>query len=380
LTVATFDKRIRLEGAYMSHRNWRVVRRAIAATALLGLAWATASYVAAQNRIPNYRLVADWPQYPKDMLFEMGTGIAVDARGVVYAISRDVDHWASHPLAMTRYRGRGTIAMFDRSGKFLGKFAEKEQFIGPHSMYIDSDGFFWIVDRDGHQVKKMREDGSVLLTLGEYGKFGNDATHFNGPTGVAFLPNGDFVVSDGYWNSRLVWFSKDGKFLKQVGKYGNAPGELGVVHAVALDSRGRLLVANVCGGALHPYVTVPGQIAPERQKPIAGCKSRFDVFTQDGQYVGPWSVVGGNLTLSIAAFGNRIYAGTTGEERGRQDLIIVDAATDTVAGVIRSADVYVHQMAMDQKTGDIYVASVYPEHGGLKRGIEGPSFRRFVAN
>ena len=364
----------------MSPEHWRIVRHVIGLTALLWGVAVTTSYVTAQNTIPGYRLVENWPHYPKDLQFEMGTGIAVDGKGVVYAISRDVDHWASHPLAMTRYRGKGTISMFDRGGKYLGKFAEKEQFIGPHSMYIDPEGFFWVVDRDGHQLKKLREDGTVLLTLGEYGKFGSDAAHFNGPTGVAFLPNGNFVVSDGYWNSRLVWFSKDGKFLKQVGTYGNGPGELGVVHAVALDSRGRLLVANVCGGALHPYVTVPGQIAPERQKPIAGCKSRFDVFTQEGGYVGPWSVVGGNLTLSIAAFGNRIYAGTTGEERGRQDLIIVDAATDTIAGVIKSADVYVHQMTMDQKTGDIYVASVYPEHGGLKRGIDGPSFRRFTAN
>jgi DNA-binding beta-propeller fold protein YncE len=336
------------------------------------------SFLDAQGPLPGYRMVENWPQYPKDAQFEMGTGIAVDPRGTVYAISRDVDHWAAHPLALTRYRGKGTIWMFNREGKFLGKFAEKEQFIGPHSMYVDREGFFWVVDRDGHQVKKLRADGTLLMTLGEYGKAGSDAAHFNGPTGVAFLPNGDFVVSDGYWNSRLMWFSKEGTFLKQVGKYGNGAGEMSVVHAVALDSRGRLLVANVCGGALHPYVTAPGQIAPERLKPLPGCKSRYDIFNQDGSYVGPWAIVGGNLPLSIAAVGDRIYAGTTGEEKGRQDLVIVDARTDTIVGMIRSADVYVHQMALDERTGDIYVASVYPEHGGEKRGSEGPSFRRFT--
>ena len=187
---------------------------------------------------------------------------------------------------------------------------------------------------------------------------------------MAFLPNGDFVVSDGYWNSRLVWFNEDGEFLKQVGEYGNGPGQLGVVHAVALDARGRLLVANVCGGALHPYVTVRGQIAGERLRPIPGCTSRFDVFNQDGSYEGPWSIVGGNLTLSIAAYGNRIYAGTTGSERGRQDLVIVNAETDTVVDTIRSADVYVHQMALDPTSGDI--------HGGESRGPQGPSFVRWT--
>jgi hypothetical protein len=45
---------------------------------------------------------------------------------------------------------------------------------------------------------------------------------------------------------------------------------------------------------------------------------------------------------------------------------------------ITSADVYVHQMALDPTTGDIYVASVYPEHGGESRGPEGPSFVRWT--
>ena len=57
-----------------------------------------------------YRLIDDWPHYPSDMVFEMGTGIAADAEGIIYTISRDVDHWAAHPPAMTRYRGSGTIA------------------------------------------------------------------------------------------------------------------------------------------------------------------------------------------------------------------------------------------------------------------------------
>ena len=69
----------------------------------------------------------------------------------------------------------------------------------------------------------VRGDGTPVLTLGQYGRYGDDESHFNGPTGVAFLPNGDFVVSDGYWNSRLVWFSPDGEFIKSVGTWGRGP-------------------------------------------------------------------------------------------------------------------------------------------------------------
>ena len=359
-------------------RSHRSARTAFVLAGIVATAWLGAARIAGQDAGGTYHRVGDWPGYPAGAEFEMGTGIAVDAEGTVYAISRDVDHWAGHPLAMTRYRGKGSIWTFDRDGKFLGLFAEDQAFIGPHSIYTDGDGYIWVVDRDGHQVKKLTPDGTPVLTLGEYGRFGDDESHFNGPTSVAVLPNGDVVIGDGYWNSRLVWFTADGRFIRQVGEYGNGPGQLGVVHAVALDARGRLLVANVCGGALHPYVTAPGQIAEERLVPIPGCRSRFDIFGQDGSYEGPWTVVEGALTLSIAAYGNRIYAGTTGSERGRQDVVVVDAETDRVVDRIASASVYVHQMALDRGTGDIYVASVYPEHGGQRRGPEGPSFVRWT--
>lgn len=38
----------------------------------------------------NYTRDANWPQYPSDMTFEMGTGNAVSADGVIYTVSRDI--------------------------------------------------------------------------------------------------------------------------------------------------------------------------------------------------------------------------------------------------------------------------------------------------
>ena len=357
-------------------RSWQTT--ALFAVVAIGIIWGftygTHETVQAQE---TYRLDENWPQYPSDMLFEMGTGIAVDANGVVYTISRDVDHWASHPLAMTRYRGSGTIARWDRDGQFLGTFADDQEFIGPHSIYVDPRGFLWVADREGHQIIKLTPEGEAVLKLGEYGVFGDDESHFNGPTGVAFLPNGTFVVSDGYWNSRLVWFDEDGNYLKQVGELGNGPGQLGAAHSVTLGPDGNLYVANVCGTALHQYVTVRGQIAEERMRPIPNCQSRFDVFAQDGDYLGPWAAVPEpGLPLSVATYGDRLYASVSSATRGRQDLLIVDVETNQVVDRISEANVYVHQSAMDQN-GDIYVASVYPEHGGEARGIEGPSFVRW---
>ena len=82
----------------------------------------------------------------------------------------------------------------------------------------------WLVDDGAHAIYKFTRDGKKLVqTIGTPMKSGNDATHFNRPTDIAWLPDGTFFVSDGYVNTRVVKFDKNGKFLMTWGKKGNAP-------------------------------------------------------------------------------------------------------------------------------------------------------------
>ena len=91
---------------------------------------------------------------------------------------------------------------------------------------------------------KFTQEGQLLMTLGVKGKAGTDQRTFNRPTDVAFAPNGDFYVSDGYGNSRVVKFSRDGKYLLEWGKRGTGPGEFNLPHQVQLDSKGRVWVSD----------------------------------------------------------------------------------------------------------------------------------------
>ena len=82
----------------------------------------------------------------------------------------------------------------------------------------------------GHQVFKFSPDGKVLMTLGKAGVAGDGPDTFNEPTDVVVAPNGDIFVADGHGGSdsatrRIVKFTKDGKFIKEWGKLGSAPGE-----------------------------------------------------------------------------------------------------------------------------------------------------------
>lgn len=332
---------------------------------------AEAATIAIPNEPNPYRLVEGWPHYPPEMEFEMGSGVAVDDDGIIYLFTRDIEHWAAHPLAMSAKMGKSSISMFDRDGNYLGIWGPSDEpgfALGAHTLYI-IDGNFWTVDRDGHTVKKYTKDGELLLTLGTFAEPGNDPDHLNGPTAVVVQANGNIVVTDGYWNARLIWFSPEGKYIKEIGGWGNEPGQFNSPHAMAQTSDGRLLVVDFTGGALHAYMTVEGQIAEERKTIDPGRASRVQVFDADGNFIEEWTHI---FPLSIAVYGDRIYASDE-----MHDLVVFDAATGEELERHENLAIYLHQFALD-KHGDIYTATVYPEHVGEKRGREGPSHHRWT--
>ncbi len=318
-----------------------------------------------------YKL-ADWPKYPADMQFEMGSGVAIDKNDIIYLFTRDIEHWATHPLAMQDKMGKSSVSMFTRDGEYLGKWGKSDErgfALGAHTIYIESDGMFWTTDRDGHTVRKYTPEGELLLELGTFAQWGCDANHFNGPTAVLVQQDGTIVVADGYWNSRLVWYTPEGEFIRSVGGWGRGPGQFNTPHAITQDSKGRILVADLVGGNFHDYMTKPGQIAPERTQPEEGAVHRIQRLTPEGEYIDEWTHI---MPLSLATYGNRIYASDK-----MSDLAVLDEETGKVLERVDKISVYIHQFAMDSH-GDLYAASVYPEHAGEKRGREGPSHRRWT--
>ena len=340
----------------LRERRWRTA--AVTLGVAMGLAGGCASeappnvaddpLVVDQVAEAPYRRVENWPQLPSGMELTNVAGVAVDAEGIIYAFQRG-------SLPGVPAAGTNEIWMFDRSGAFLGVWGPSADpgFVkAAHALHIDADGFFWVVDRDGHQVKKFHADGTLLMTVGT-GEFGNTPDTFNGPTTVAFLDDGDFVVSDGYWNSRLVWFNAAGEFLKQLGgEYGRGPGKLGGVHAVVRDARGRLLVVDRCSGASQPTVTQPGQVDERR---VTDCDETTDdwiqLFDQEGNFLTYWTHV--RRPLSVTIVGERLYAADD-----RRNIVILDAESGDVLERIDDVSLGdLHQIGVDAH-GDVYAASL----------------------
>lgn len=91
----------------------------------------------------------------------------------------------------------------------------------PHGLTVDKQSNVWVTDVALHQVFKFPPNGGSgqpVLALGTRFEPGNDDTHFCKPSGIAVMTSGDFFVSDGYCNHRIVKFSADGRKLLQWGR------------------------------------------------------------------------------------------------------------------------------------------------------------------
>jgi DNA-binding beta-propeller fold protein YncE len=256
--------------------------------------------------------IKPWGQPPNN---EWGGTISVttDGKGQVFVLRR---------LASPQ------VLIFNRDGKLLRSWGDA-LFGAAHSIDIDRFGFVWVTDNEENVVYKFTQDGKQLMTLGRKGIAGNNASTdlFDGPSDVAVADNGDFFVTDGYRNSRIVKFSKNGKFLKIIGgTKGTGPGEFDLVHGIVIDSKGRLLVIE------------------ERNQ-------RVQVFDQDGKLLEIWKDLGIIHAAGIAITrDDTLYIGDV--DGNSIPMVKNGKLVDTIRGLEGRP----HNIVIDEGTGDIYMA------------------------
>jgi DNA-binding beta-propeller fold protein YncE len=218
------------------------------------------------------------------------------------------------------------IIQADMDGKFVKSFG-KGVMNFPHGFFIDREGNVWVTDgapagdprgaagfkkHMGHQVYKFSPDGKLLMTIGEAGVSGADEKHFNGPTGVVVADNGDIWITDGHGgpsvgpnkdnmytsrggNNRLVRFSKDGKFIKQwgggIGSEGSLPLQFNDPHDLAIDSEGRLYVADRGNQRVQVLDKEGNFITRWSQfgKPSAIAVDKSNIYVADGMSDSHWN-------------------------------------------------------------------------------------------
>ena len=176
-----------------------------------------------------YQEVKDWPRLPAGVQLGEAAGVAVDMNGHVFVFHRP---GRGFDTAATAKLTEPPVLEIDADAGTLINSWGANTFLVPHGITIDHANNVFLTDVGLQQVFKFTHDGKPLLTLGEPRVGAWDATHFNEPTDIQIRPDGTFYVSDGYVNSRVAIFDKNGKWVQEWGKKGSGPGEFSNPHGI----------------------------------------------------------------------------------------------------------------------------------------------------
>jgi DNA-binding beta-propeller fold protein YncE len=288
------------------------------------------------NLATTYEVDPHWPKRPSHFEWGHVPGIAVDRQDRVYVFTRAVP----------------PVQLYDADGNFLRAWGEAE-IKTAHHIKVGPDGTIWLSDIGHHVVMQFTPEGRLLRTLGTKGEAGEDSTHLNKPTDMAITPSGDVFVTDGYGNNRVVHFDGDGRFVKTWGRLGTKPGEFSVPHAIALDSKGRLYVADRNNARVQVFDQSGRFLAEWRDKlvPWGFAVTRDDEIWVCGSSPMRWRA--GDQMLGVPPK-DQVFMKFDTDGR----LLQLWTAPVGVEGHARPGDcIWVHCMAVDSK-GDLYAGDI----------------------
>ena len=206
---------------------------------------------------PNPTVIEDWGKLPNGREWGSTAGADIGPDGHVWAYDRcggGLDGGCDTNLV-------DPIVKYHKdTGELLAAFGAGV-FVTPHGLHVDHEGNVWATDfagnadgTKGHQVHKFSPTGELLMSLGTAGQPGSGPGQLNQPNDVITTPEGIIFVADGHSGQsarpgpgstgRILKYTAEGEFLMEWGEIGIGPGEFRTPHALELDSRGRLFVAD----------------------------------------------------------------------------------------------------------------------------------------
>jgi hypothetical protein len=192
-----------------------------------------------------YTSVPNLLKLPPNLYLGEGIGVATNSKGHIFVYTRS---------------GETRLFEFDSKGQFLREIGDGLYgFLFAHAVRVDAADNIWAVDEGSNMVIKFNPEGRVVMVLGRRpesldGLLATPAANapvppakpyeFSRPTDVTWDPEGDIFVSDGYGNSRVVKYDKNGRFIASVGTKGSEPGQLNLPHSITSDAQGNIYVAD----------------------------------------------------------------------------------------------------------------------------------------
>jgi len=247
----------------------------------------------AQLAVPEipFDSVPNFLKLPDKLYLGEVTGVATNSKGHVFVYTRTGTTTATLGGSRVFTHDGSRLFEFDEKGTYVREIGVGIYgFVFAHVVRVDPQDNIWVVDEAANIVMKFDPNGRILMTIGRKpesinirnyeppapppgaaraggpaggreggaggGRGGQQAAappvvgagvegeSFNRPTDVGWDPQGNIFVSDGYGNSRVVKYDKNGVFLKMVGHRGTGPLEFNTPHGLAVDAQGNVYVAD----------------------------------------------------------------------------------------------------------------------------------------
>ena len=226
----------------------------VALLACAGTAFAQAAPAKAKAATPEipYDSVSNFFKLPPGLYMGEGIGVATNSKGHVFVYTRS---------------GETRLFEFDQNGTFVKEFgANSYSFSFAHAVRVDKDDNIWAVDEGTNVITKFSPEGKILMVLGKRpdplemlgnmsggGQYSgaNKPYSFHRQTDIGFDAQGNIFVSDGYGDSRVVKFDKNGRFIKSAGTRGDGPLMFSTPHAISVDATGMVYVADRGNSKVH---------------------------------------------------------------------------------------------------------------------------------
>jgi sugar lactone lactonase YvrE len=191
-----------------------------------------------------FESVPNFLKMPTGLYLGEGIGVARNSKGHVFIFTRS---------------GDSRLFQFDQNGNFVREIGQGLYgFEMAHAVRVDKDDNIWTVDEGTNMVVKFSPEGRVLMTMGRRPEAvgGVEATpvqaqapppepyRFNRPADITWDPQGNIYVADGYINSRVAKYDRNGRFVKSVGTRGTEPYQLNIPHSITADANGNIYVAD----------------------------------------------------------------------------------------------------------------------------------------
>ena len=251
----------------------------------------------AAEATPTFEVDPFWPKaLPNQYLNGDPGGVYVDAQDHVWMIHRpktiakDMGTVGDpkNPAEAECCRPAPSVIEFDADGKFVqawGGPSPDGKYDWPqpeHGIFVDYKNNVWLCGNGGNQCLKFTRDGKFLLQIGKAGqtKGSLDETSLNHPADAAVWPaTNEVFIADGYANRRVIVFDADtGKFKRMWGAYGNKPD----------DSAPRAEPAKRASGPAPQQFDLVHCLKIAKDGLVYVCdrrNNRIQVFTIDGKFV-----------------------------------------------------------------------------------------------